>query len=342
MQRGCIALGLVGAVAVAVTLASANPQHGSAAVNGKQSGKIAFIRGSQVFVMNADGSNQHPLTSGARPGSDFEPQWSPDGRELVYTRQYPWVGRRVRADIYVVGATSGRQRRLTRSPLRELDPVWSPDGRTIAFVRDDDIYVMNRTGSATRRLTHLRSAQKPAWSPDGRRIAFFLWRNPGGIWVINVDGSGQRRLPTRLPGKGLWSPAWSPDGDKLAFVTGQVSGSIFVINADGSARTLLTRARIASGFAWSHDGRRIVYEGARGDGVYSIDVDGGGKRRLARDAAEGFAWSPDGRKLAFAGDDRAAGNDIYVVNADGSGRKRLTDNPEYEGTPVWSPKNDGR
>jgi len=50
---------------------------------------------------------------------------------------------------------------------------------------------------------------EPTWSPDGSKIAFV---RKDGIYVMNADGSGQRRLTDAGGG-----PAWSPDGSKIAF-----------------------------------------------------------------------------------------------------------------------------
>jgi Tol biopolymer transport system component len=73
---------------------------------------------------------------------------------------------------------------------------------------------------------------RPVWSPDGTKIAV----NHGpdlDVYVINVDGSGQRRIAgTR--GAGL--PTWSPDGRKLAFSR---HPAIYVVNADGSGQRRL-------------------------------------------------------------------------------------------------------
>ena len=77
----------------------------------------------------------------------------------------------------------------------------------------------------------------PDFSPDGRRIAFTSNRDQQGeIYVMNRDGSGQKRL-TRRAGDD-WSPRFSPDGTKIAFT--QLPGTIWTMNADGTGLKKLT------------------------------------------------------------------------------------------------------
>jgi TolB protein len=112
---------------------------------------------------------------------------------------------------------------------------------------------MNADGSGRRNLTRRPvdyggndNGASPAWSPDGRKIAFDRGR---GIFVMNADGSGQRRL-TQFGRQALWSP----DGRMIAFRSwGADNVEIFVMNADGSGLQNLTRTPKADevGFAWS-------------------------------------------------------------------------------------------
>lgn len=92
-------------------------------------------------------------------------------------------------------------------------PAPQPLAGTLVFQDGNggNIYVMKADGSDLRRLTY---GFDPALSPDGRQVAFTRWDEPRGLWVINVDGSGERLL---LGANQPRSPDWSPDGQAIVF-----------------------------------------------------------------------------------------------------------------------------
>ena len=88
---------------------------------------------------------------------------------------------------------------------------------------------MNADGSNPRQLTRY-AGSNPAWSPDGRRIAF---RSRFDLFVVNVDGSGLRRLARNGS-----APTWSPDGRTIAFLHNR---EVYIVKADGSRERRLTQ-----------------------------------------------------------------------------------------------------
>ncbi len=178
------------------------------------------------------------------------------------------------------------------------------------------------------------------------KIAFIREPYRGGyagvLYVMNTDGSGQRRMAPANYGA-----RWSPDGRKIAFSgSWPAADGVYVMNADGSGQQRLTSGGSwDGGLAWSPDGRAIAFarylpSGFRDTEIYVVNADGSEQRRLTSDAwGSELAWSPLGDKIAFVS--RHEGNlEIYVMNPDGSEQRRLTRNTVGDWEPVWSP--DGR
>ena len=245
--------------------------------------------------------------------------------------------------LYVVNPDGSGRRRLAEVAHHRA-PSWSPGGRQLTFLGTDGIKVVNADGSG---LQKLAPGGQPTWSPDGQRIAFVYEigqdARGSGLYLIDADGSGQRRLVRT----GAMEPRWSPNGRTIAFVRRQTPPSfdfdIYLVDADGGpARNLTPTPAYENDPDWSPDGRRIAF--VRGYDIWLMNADGSGQRRLTSGAARDRlpSWSPDGRTIVF---DRRLGNrgsavlggkassvDIYVMNADGSGLRRLARNGA---APLW-------
>jgi Tol biopolymer transport system component len=201
--------------------------------------RLAFVSNrsgdEEIYVARADGKGVARLTR--RRGPDLSPAWSPDGKRLTWSRQ---------GEIWTMRATGADQR-----PLVRKGQVWHAH-HAPAWSRSRIVYASNRVSNfntelfaaPAKRLTFTKGSDgvlgddsMPAFSPDGRRVYFTSNRDQQGeIYVMNADGTGQRRL-TRRPGDD-WAPDVSPDGGRLAFT--QLPGTIWTMNSDGTGLRRLT------------------------------------------------------------------------------------------------------
>jgi Tol biopolymer transport system component len=110
--------------------------------------------GDEIWVMNADGSAQQPLTHNFPSTNDAWPSWAPDGKRIAFARETPSA-----SAIYVVDLDGSHLHRLTRqNQSLDTQPAWSPQGKEIVYESDlfmlpGQLFVMRTDGTGRRQLT---------------------------------------------------------------------------------------------------------------------------------------------------------------------------------------------
>jgi Tol biopolymer transport system component len=230
-------------------------------------------------------------------GFEEEPDFSPDGRWLVVTRN---AGSK--PTLYAAGI-EGRLVRI--SPDRHTEETagaWSPDGRRIAFRlrAGNGCYLAVRWPATGRtlRLAQVRGTlsclDRPEWSPDGRWIVYSSARD---LWSIASGGGRPVRL-TITPTAAEYGPRFAPDGVTLDF---RDARGIWALRPGENPELFLPGPL---SFAWSHRGGSLAYVDALGTLVVRSAT---GDERTILSGIGGLdgdfiadpTWSPDDSRIAF-------------------------------------------
>lgn len=270
-RRDRVVVAVLAGLAVALGIAAVLSDPAGAAWPGRN-GPVVFLgvrkgvlpyesgyltTGLRVFEPGVPGSTR-VLT--ADP-SDADPQVSPDGGTIVFSRKVPsglpfpypaTVG-----GLFAIGVDGGGLRQLTGGGSEgesDVEPSFYPSGASVVFDRaggptgEGDLYSVRLDGSGLRRLTHGPAREEgPTVSPSGRQIAFTC--GPAGelariedVCSIRPDGSHRRLLTRKLKqGAEPFDPDFSPSGRQIAFTLGPgTAADVFTMRADGSRLGALT------------------------------------------------------------------------------------------------------
>src|SRR5438067_2655828 len=272
-------------------------------------------RYSNLWIINADGSDHRPLTTGNH--GDSSPRWSPDGTRIAYLSDADG-----KQQIYIRWMDTGQTARITNLDNSPDAINWTSDGRMLSF-----------SSLVPGKSPHLADLPSPPagakWADPPTAYDRLVYRfngvgylKPGHmqVFVVSADGGAPRQVTNgNFPNGGNeWGPTraeWTPDGKFL------------VVSAN------------------RHPESDHAYFDTE---VYEFGVADGALRALTnrKGPDNSPAVSPNGKWIAYTGfDDRLQGHQttkLYLVNRDGTGSHSLSDNLDRDiQGPEWAPDNSG-
>jgi dipeptidyl aminopeptidase/acylaminoacyl peptidase len=277
----------------------------------------------------------------------LDPQISPDGRQVLYTRLSMDVMKDVPlTNVWIVNADGSEHRPVLSGTAAYGNVTWSPDGTRIAYTtaageRGAELFVRWMDTGQTALLSNLpASPSSLSWSPDGESIAFRMLvaaepasiappppRPEGAEWAAPVKVI--EKLPYRFDGAGYLEPG---------------NTHVFVIPADGGTPRQLTSGDFNHNgpLSWSPDGTSILLAANRQELIddpfeselWLVDVESAEMTQLTdKDGPDaGGVFSPDGKTIAYLGvvDERRGYHNqhVYLLDVASGETRNLT--PEFD------------
>lgn len=193
--------------------------------------------GSVVFASNRDGNFDlyrvggilakdgfERITKTEAPTQNLDPDYSPSGKMLVFSRVSLSASRVPTASLFTMRSIAGATATMLTKPfpgLGDRGAAWSPNGRQIAFHSDragnNNLYTVNSDGTGLRQLTLNKAADRElSWSPDGTTLVFLSDRTGHTeLWMTSLVGMSPGETfawEVTYDKQDKGNPDWQPTG----------------------------------------------------------------------------------------------------------------------------------
>ena len=275
-----------------------------------------------------------------------DPQISPDGQTIIYTRNFKDIMTDAnRSNLWMIKTNGTGNRPLTTGMQNDRSPRWSPDGKKLVYLsaKEDktQLYLRWMDNGMEARLSNLESSPgSVTWSPDGKWLAFSMF--------ISADQKPLVSMPKKPKGAKWNAPPvyidkmkFKSDGNPKILPTGY--RHVFVISTEGGTPRQITKGDFNYGGAisWSPDSKQLLVSSNHKEGwqnapsdteVHAIDIATGKLKTLTtrKGPDDVVGYSPDGNWIAYTGlTDEYLGfqiSELYIMRKDGTEGRSLTQN----------------
>jgi TolB protein len=266
--------------------------------------EIVYSMAGSLWRQRIDSGSAVQLTDG--PGYDYQPDWSPDGKNIIYVSY-----QKDAMELWLLDLSTGRAHPLTNDGAVNVEPRWSPDGKRIAFVstlynKRFHIFRADVSNAKLENVVRLTGETKsslpryyysaydmeisPVWARDDKEILFVSNRGhihgTGGFWRMQAEPGAEAREIHYEETNWKARPDFSPDGSRIVYSSylGREWHQLWVMPANGGDVFPVSYGDWDNtNVRWSPDGKRLAFISNRNGNteLWLQSVPGGKQSELA-------------------------------------------------------------
>ncbi len=247
---------------------------------GPDSRELIYSMAGSLWRQKLESTTATQITDGA--GYDYQPDWSPDGKSVVYVSY-----QKDAMELWLLDVGSGKTHVLTSGGAVNVEPRWSPDGKKIVWTSTEynrrfHIFAAEVVDGELKNKVRLTGETKsslpryyystfdmeinPTWTRDGKEILFVSNKGhihgTGGFWRMKAEAGAEAKEIHYEETNWKARPEFSPDGSRMVFSSylGRQWHNLWVMPAGGGDAFPLTYADWdETGVRWSPDGKKVAF-----------------------------------------------------------------------------------
>ena len=300
---------------------------------GPDSKELIYSMAGSLWRQKFESEVAKQLTDGA--GYDYQPDWSPDGKSVVYVSY-----QKDAMELWLLDLATGKSIQLTNGGAVNVEPRWSPDGKKVVWVstqynRRFHVFIADVKNGALENVARLTGESKsslpryyysaydieinPVWARDGKEILFVSNRGhihgTGGFWLIKAEPGAEAHEIHYEETSWKARPDFSPDGSRMIYSSylGRQSQNLWVMPAKGGDAFPISYGDWdETNPRWSPDGEKLaaISNQPGGTEIFWQTIPGGQRSSLGIHTRR--TLRPQGRIVVRLDPDRFAGQNARL------------------------------